>query len=144
MRVNWLVPLKGLYRHVMRVLYVVDQAIGFVIYIVAFPVMLMGLGVRRIARKARERMKITDHELTDVDFTGQYAIATQDVGTETILFVEYHFDVRITKKNEIVLIDELGRTYLVKELNKRQEIGPLSEVLAEGFLFPSVKTCSEK
>ncbi|AYN11770.1 hypothetical protein [Pseudomonas putida] len=138
MRINWMVPLRALWRILKWILSVIDTLVGLLITSLFMPVvaivLLMRKGAQRIGRMVKRAMRSTDHDMTDVSVENRWMYGQVDGDMSAFgMFAELHYDVRLSRDGMIVKSRD-GKTFLVKQMKKGQSPAELAPLLAEAFL----------
>lgn len=139
MRINWVVPLRGLWSLLRWVVRQINVWGGILISIPLIPLIwffvMMIRGARRVGRMIRRACSPADHVLSEVVADEQGWIYGQVDGDTTAfgLFAELHVEARLVREG-IVLRDRSGKTFLVTSFEKGQKPAPLATLLAEALL----------
>lgn len=139
MRINWIVPLKGLWSLLRWLVRQINTWGGILVSIPLIPLVwffvMAAKGARRVGRMIKRAFSPSDHVLSEVVADEQGWIYGQVDGDTTAfgLFAEMHVEARLVKEG-MVLRDRNGKTFLVTHFEKSQKLAPLAQLLAESFL----------
>jgi hypothetical protein len=139
MRINWIVPIRGLWGLLRWVVHQINVWGGILISIPLIPLVwffvMMMKGARRVGRMIKRALSPSDHVLTEVVADEHGWIYGQVDGDTTAfgLFAEFHVEARLVKEG-MVLRDRNGKTFLVTSFEKGQKPAHLATLLAESFL----------
>lgn len=139
MRVNWMVPLRGLWSLLRWVIHQINVWGGILVSIPLIPIIwyfvMMTKGARRVGRMIKRALSPSDHVLSDVVADPEGWIYGQVDGDTSAfgLFAEVYVEARLVKQG-MVLRDRDGRTFLVTSFNEGQKHAPLAPLFAESFL----------
>lgn len=139
MRINWIVPVRALWRLLRWAVHQINVWGGILISIPVIPVVwffvMMIKGARRVGRMIKRALSPSDHVLSEVVADDGGWIYGQVDGDTTALglFAEIHVEARLVKEG-MVLRDRSGKTFLVTSFEKGQKPAPLAQLLAESFL----------
>lgn len=138
MRVNWMVPLRGIWGLLRWVIHQINIWGGILISIPLMPAIwlfiMMTKGARRLGRMVRRVMRTTDHDMTEVTLENGWMYGQVDGDMSAFgMFAELHYDVRLSREGMIVKSRD-GKTFLVKQMKKGQSSAELAHLLAEAFL----------
>jgi hypothetical protein len=139
MRINWMVPVRGLIKAIVSIAkevclwveIIISAPIVFFLYII----MLMMTGAKVIAKKVRRMMMPTDYTLSDifVNNCGCFIGSIDGLTGDKAIFIDFPTSIKITK-NGMIIKDEDGISYLIQSLSPRQTSHGLAKLLASQFL----------
>lgn len=139
MRINWIVPMRGLWGLLRWVVHQINVWGGILISIPLIPLIwffvMAAKGARRVGRMIKRAFSPSDHVLSEVVADEAGWIYGQVDGDTTAfgLFAELHVEARLVREG-MVLRDRSGKTFLVTSFEKGQKPAPLAQLLAESFL----------
>jgi hypothetical protein len=142
MRINWMVPIRGLAR---MAVWVFREILTWMEIIVSAPIvtllyllMLIIKGANVITKKVRRLMKPADYTLSDISVSniGCFIGTIDELEGDKAIFLDFPSTLKMTKHGMIVK-DEKGVRYLITILSPRQNPANLAKLLADKFLDDS-------
>lgn len=140
MRVNWMVPVRGLAHLSLRLAKMIwvpiEIAIGVVLVPPLYLAVLIATGFEVTCRKIRRIMKVADYALTDAMFDGfghVWANVEGKAGLEHSLVNDYT-SIRLVNEGFVVEILDDKNRYLAPYVEHDHSIKPLAKIFADVFL----------
>jgi hypothetical protein len=142
MRVNWMVPIRGLAK---MIAWVFREILTWVEIIVTAPfvtllylLMLIIKGANVTTKKVRRIMKSADYTLSEISVSnfGCFIGTIDELEGDKAIFLDFPSSIKMTKHG-MILKDEKGVRYLIKTLSQRQKPAHLAKLLADKLLDDS-------
>lgn len=142
MRINWMVPVRGLIKIIVwtirEIVRWIEIIISAPIVVLLYVLMLIIKGANVITKKVRRMMMPTDYTLSEISVNkvGCFIGTIDGLIGDKAIFLDFPKSITMTKHG-MILKDEEGIKYLIKSFSPRQSPAALAKFLASKFLDDS-------